>query len=175
VSSAPTIQLQIDQKYWCPFQATDELGFLGSRWIGELGQDGQRKRLLIRYVNWTQPGGPQAQLTLVRFGLARLRLREATPKIYPQRVQQGGREQIVAYNFIQQDVSGLVSLRQAVQDAVRQGQPRRIWMLFHEACRALDRFCGSFAPGQPIPLQCPPASPWIVRATELFHSTPRSG
>src|SRR5262249_1440794 len=56
---------------------------------------------------------------------------------------------------IQQDITGLVPLKNAILDAVKKGEANRIGRLFFACCRTLDRFGTSFATGKPIPFQCP--------------------
>lgn len=155
-------QLCIDGR-WIACQDADGFGALGIRYLCELGSSpGQpTKKLLVRQQVWPQTGGTSgetfAKLTTGTVPSAEsLGLRAVMVNKYQQTVTQAdGTPRVNVCPVLQQDVTGLISLKQAILRAIKGNQPQQIWQLFYYACKALDNFGVAIGAGRPVPLQCP--------------------
>src|SRR5438552_2025658 len=121
--SASPIRLRIDG-IWQDCQPTDDLGFLGARYLCTLGSAaGQsEKKLLLRLVRWSQ--GKNAQVVPLQSGdihsTDKRELRPAAMKTYDLAVSQpNGQEKVSACQVLQQDVTSFVPIRLAAQQALR--------------------------------------------------------
>lgn len=155
-------QLCIDGQWIACLQA-EGYGTLGVRYLCDLGTGQGRlaKRLLIRHRAWPQARGTGrevlAKLTAGKVPDGRqLRLRPVMPNKYQQTSPQtDGSTRIDVCPVLQQDVTGLISLKQAILRALKSSQPQQVWQLFYHACKVLDDFGKAVGVERPVPLQCP--------------------
>ena len=149
-------QLCVDNK-WFPCQAAGEFGFLGNRLVCDLNHLPEAKKLLIR--RQAAPQTPDASGLLEIDGLAapkELGLRTPVVKSYMLAVptgEKGFRKE--EQKFLQQDLAGLIPLRQAILEVVKEGRPQQTWKLFYDACKALNHYAKVVGKHAPVPLQCP--------------------
>jgi hypothetical protein len=147
----------IDGK-WKSYQPTDEFGCLGIRGICELEalSEGTQKRLLLRQKIWPQGPAPDINLS-IRSLPEEIGLRKTVEKQYAETRDGSPTSQSQGpETFIQQDISGLVTLFDAVKRLLIANQPEKIWELYYNACAALDRM-GAVGNRTEVPLQCPPS------------------
>ena len=158
-------QLCIDGR-WIACQAADGFGALGIRYLCELDSSAGQpaKKLLVRQQVWPRIRGTSGQ-TFAKLTTGKVRggkslgLRAVMANKYQYREQAvaktEGAPHIDKCPVLQQDVTGLISLKQAILRAIQSNQPQQIWQLFYYACRALDDFGAAVGADRPVPLQCP--------------------
>jgi hypothetical protein len=149
--------MAIDGK-WVECLPADDYGFLGVREVCELKSEAGQpaKKLLLRYLAWP-PSGPGGGARLVAQPLPAghaLDLRPVLGKAY-HRVAAGGPPRPEACHVLQQDVSGLATLKAALVQASRAGNYQQVWKLFYVGCKALDSFGQAAGAGGTVTLQCP--------------------
>ncbi len=156
-----TPQLAIDGK-WVVCRPPEDYGFLGLRCICELGDTpGQpSKKLLIRRTVWPESGmsagTPPIQLAYAKASdSCRANLRPLAIKQYEQATPQADGFVQTTEKVVQQDVTGLIPLKNAIVEAANMGRPEKIWQLFHNACQALDEFGKPAGLNKTVQLQCP--------------------
>jgi hypothetical protein len=150
-------QMAIDGK-WVECLPAEDYGFLGVREVCELKSEaGQTaKKLLLRYLLWP-PSGPGGAARLVAQPLPAghaLDLRPVLGKAY-HRVAAGGPPRPEACQVLQQDVTGLLTLKAALVQASRAGNFQQVWKHFYAGCKALDSLCQAAGAGGSVTLQCP--------------------
>ncbi len=159
---ATPAQFKIDG-VWVQCYATEDFGALGQRFLCDFAKaPGEpQKLMLLRLKDWTQVSLPNfvAPIPLVLKPGSDARppmLRAVKGKLYQRTLAMpDGKSRAEPCSVLQQDVSGLLSLRDAILRAKKAGDTPRIWQLFFGACKTLNRFGKTFGGGQPVPLQCP--------------------
>jgi hypothetical protein len=142
-----------------PCTPAGEFGFLGERILCDLGKRAGHptKKLLLRRV--ADGSGRRTNDTLeVRKlpGAGSDSFRPILVKKYEYATPTSdGKLRRDELEFIQQDVSGLMTLREAVLKVVGEGSPRKVWFLFYSACKSLNSFGKSAGAQGPVLLQCP--------------------
>ena len=160
--SITTPQICIDNR-WISCSSAEGYGTLGIRYVCDLGTSaGQpEKRLLIRHRVWPQTAGDgQGALAKLTTGTVarngQLGLRPVVVGKYHQNTpRKDGSPLIEIRDIMQQDVTGLIPLKQAILRAVQSSQPQQIWQVFYNACKALDDFGKTVGAERPVPLQSP--------------------
>lgn len=152
------LQFAIDGT-WITAASDGGLGSLGQRYLCYFtSSEGKTsKKLLLRFQEW-----PQSGLTVVPLDLeavADSRIKDIRPVLIKEyhrtATQPTGKTGTAPCTVLQQDVTGLVSLKDAILSAVKKGKLYRIGRLFLASCRILDRFTKSFPLDKAVPLQCP--------------------
>jgi len=148
---------------WFPCMPAGEFGFLGERILCDLGKTGEQpsKKLLVRPLKCLQAGSSSDKSTSalevdkIPDGTG-LRLRPVVAKTYDYATPSpDGKLKREERQFLQQDVSGLLTLREAILKVVSERSPRKVWFLFYSTCKALNNFGKAFGTQQLVPLQCP--------------------
>ncbi|MSQ93707.1 MAG: hypothetical protein EXR98_04030 [Gemmataceae bacterium] len=154
--------ISLDGK-WFPCHPGSEFGFLGDRLLCDLvTTSGQPpKKLLLRPLNWSQGKSPNdkssspLEVDKVPDG-AGLGLRPFAGKTYDYAIPSAeGKLKRQERQFLQQDITGLITLREAILKVVKDKVPRKVWFLFYSACKALNTYGKSIGSQQSVPLQCP--------------------
>ncbi len=150
----------IDGK-WVPCLPVEEFGFLGQRYLVEYtATKGQpSKKLLLRNSTWESESG-KGEITLsLRTESATRNLgqiRAVEEKNYKQAFPKGeGKFSKDSGQVYQQDISGLIPLKHALLNIVKDGQPKDIWELFNRSCAALRVFGENVGQQGRVPLQNP--------------------
>ena len=121
------------------------------------GSGTDAKTLLIRFPLWPQPNGtsgPDASLVVRGLKADRsLTLRPVVVKQYDRALRQpdGKYQRTDSVQVFQQDLTGLLTIKQAIVQALKRGEPQAIWQLFYNACKALDEI-GHSGTGKPVSL-----------------------
>ena len=154
----------LDGSKWFPCPPAGEFGFLGDRSVCELssGPGQSPKKILLRPVSSPQDkkaivtGGNNLQVEPVCEDIDGLELRPFLAKTYSHAIPApDGKLRKQERSFLQQDITGLITLRQAILKVVKDGSPRKVWHLFYSACKALHTFGKSCGDLGAVPLQCP--------------------
>jgi hypothetical protein len=155
---------------WFKCHSRQDLAFFGVRAVCDLSTSSQQpsKKLLLR--RFARPGSSadadnRELLVELLTGAEPLGLRSPTQKEYHYATpNERGKYDDEVYHFTQQDVTGLVSLKQAILNAAASGPPKRVWKLFYSACEALNEYGKAVAAKgheadplavQLVTLQCP--------------------
>ena len=156
--STGTARFLIDGK-WVTATSAGDYGCLGQRYLCDFvaAEGKQPKKMLLRLQEWHQAGAAPAPLALETLENSKnSNIRAAKLKSYQRSaVQADGKAGAVPCPVWQQEVTGLVPLKNAILGIVKKGEPRPIGRLFFACCHALDRFGRSYAADRPVPLQCP--------------------
>ena len=151
--------LSVDGKLF-PCHPAGEFGFLGDRIYCDLVSTGVHppKKLLFRKYHWLQgknEGNCDLEIDKIpdtaQLGLRPLAVKNCQYAI-PSADKKFKREE---HPFLQQDISGLITLRAAILKVVDEGSPRKVWHLFYSACKALNGFGKTIGGQRLVPLQCP--------------------
>jgi hypothetical protein len=150
----------IDGK-WVACKSAEDMGFLGNRALCDLGaHTGQtNKRLLLRTLATPTPATPSkddnGNVTIELLPHANgLDLRSPVAKDYDYATPTDrGKHTATVSRFAQQDITDLISLKQAILAAAVAGPSKRVWRLFYAACKALNEYGTVVAPS--VILQCP--------------------
>src|ERR1022692_4507362 len=160
-SNKNTPHLSVDGK-WFPCNPAGEFGFLGDRINCDFVSTGGQppKKLLCRkhqLSNDKKPNDEESalQIDTVPDAVA-LGLRPLAPKRYQYAIPSADRNlKREEHQFLQQDITGLITLRAAILRVVAEGSPRKVWHLFYSACKALNGYGKSIGGQRLLPLQCP--------------------
>jgi hypothetical protein len=156
-------QISLDGK-WFSCQSAGEFGFLGDRTLCDLTAAGKQapKILLVRPLRWFQGGAANGNLSSTLEidkipAAAGLELRPFAIKTYEHAIpaSDGKLGRLEERQFLQQEITGLLTLREAILKVVRAGSPRKVWHLFYSACKALNKYAKSVGPQRLVSLQCP--------------------
>ena len=148
------LHLSIDGKMF-PCHPAGEFGFLGDRVICDLvsASGHSPKKLLCRKK--LNDGDDGLEIDKVPEAGA-LGLRPLVPKTYQTAIPSADRKlKREEHQFLQQDITGLITLRAAILRVVAEGSPRKVWHLFYSACKALNGYGKSIGGQRLVPLQCP--------------------
>src|SRR5262245_33739190 len=152
--SANVLKVQIDGR-WIDGDLASDFGYLGNRVVCQLGDSsGRPRQLLLRFGTWQirSGNGSSAVQLAYRGSASGPGLRRVFSTQYPATLPP---HEIKTYQFFQQDVTGMVSLRTAVLQAVQAGDTQRIWRLFFKACQALEVHGKAAGFDGRVSLQCP--------------------
>ena len=159
-----TPHLSLDGK-WFPCDPADEFGFLGDRILCDLGSSSDQpgKKLLLRSVHPLQIAASNSRRPLAGElevekvpDAAQSGVRPSAVKMYRYAMPSAeGKFKKDEQQFLQQDITGLITLREAILKAVNDGAPRKVWFLFYSACKALNTYGKSLGGQRLVPLQCP--------------------
>jgi hypothetical protein len=151
-------RVNVDGK-WIVCRPAEDLGFFGTRVVCEFGGSAGQpaKKLLLRSLAQAGSVGPGGDVVVERLPAASgLELRSPVEKEYEYATPNDrGKYNPAMRRFAQQEVSGLVSLKQAILSAAESGPPKQVWKVFYAACKALHQYSKAVVLRDQVPLQCP--------------------
>jgi hypothetical protein len=129
---------------WAPVVVASGWGGLGEKLLCKLGGANQ-KELLLRFADWPQQGDPvpigiQGD---VKYDKKKNYIPPLRQSYYVAVKQADGKSQTYPrpVQFLQQDVSGLRPLEEAIRQVARENRSDQIGKVFFNACQALDEYC----------------------------------